>query len=244
MDRQEWLTLLGLSPDDVPRLLVTEGTWWRERAAQARLQHLTDVRELGMPDLWWGRRDDGVPVAWCPAYGAARAVEPVHVLGLCGTPLAVQVGSCGGLQPALRTGDVLVPTRATIGEGASRYYGGAGASDADPQLVAAAVAGLQARGLRVHAGPSVSTDALLAQPDDLVAQWAGAGHLGVDMETSAVLTAAHAFGVRAASLLFVWDELPGRSWTAAFSDAERAAQLRAEAAVFEVALSLAAPSPR
>ena len=237
----EWLSLLGLDADDVPRLLVTEGTWWRDRAREARLAHLTDVRELGMPDLWWGRRADGVPVAWCPAYGAARAVEPVHVLGLCGTPLAVQVGSCGGLQPQLRTGDVLVPMRATIGEGASRYYGGEGASDADPGLVADAVAGLRSRGLAVHAGPSVSTDALLAQPDDLVAAWAAAGHLGVDMETSAVLTAAQAFGMRAASLLFVWDELPGRSWTAPFSADERAAQLRAEAAVFEVALSLASP---
>ena len=131
MGREEWLLLLGLLPDDVPRLLVTEGTWWRDRAKESRLEHLTDVRELGMPDLWWGRHE-GVPVAWCPAYGAARAVEPVHVLGLCGTSVAVQVGSGGGLQPALRTGDVLVPTRATIGEGASRYYGGESASDADP----------------------------------------------------------------------------------------------------------------
>ncbi len=129
------MSLLGLAEHEVPRLLVPEGTWWRERARAARLAHLTDVRELGMPDLWWGRRH-GVPVAWCPAYGAARAVEPVHVLALCGTPLVVQVGSCGGLAPGLRTGDVLVPTRVTIGEGASRYYGGGTASEADPVLVA------------------------------------------------------------------------------------------------------------
>ncbi|MCW2607124.1 MAG: uridine phosphorylase [Frankiales bacterium] len=238
VDRADWMGLLRLDDDDVPRLLVTEGTWWRDRAKASRLAHLSDVRELGMPDLWWGR-SGGVPVAWCPAYGAARAVEPVHVLGLCGTPVAVQVGSCGGLQPHLRTGDVLVPTRATIGEGASRYYGGTTASDADPALVDAAARELRALGHRVHTGPSVSTDALLAQPDHLVASWAAAGHLGVDLETSAVLTAARAFGVRAASLLFVWDELPGRSWTAPFTEAERAAQLRAERDVFAVALTLA-----
>ncbi len=241
MDRQDWLSLLGLTDDDVPQLLVTEGTWWRDRAGEARLQHLTGVRQLGMPDLWWGRRADGVPVAWCPAYGAARAVEPVHVLGVCGTPVVAQVGSCGGLQPELRTGDVLVPTRATIGEGASQYYGGLGSSSADPDLVDTAAAALRACGLTVHQGPSVSTDALLAQPDELVAQWAAGGHLGVDMETSAVLTVAAAFGVRAVSLLFVWDELPGRSWTDPFTSDERAAQLRAEAAVFEVALTLGEP---
>lgn len=240
MTREQWLALLGLAEDDVPRLLVTEGTWWRERAERARLKHLTDVRELDMPDLWWGRWQ-GVPVAWCPAYGAARAVEPVHVLGLCGTPVAVQIGSCGGLSPGLRTGDVLVPTTATIGEGTSRYYGGQGATDADPGLVDRAAQGLRDRGITVHRGPSVSTDALLAQPGELVAGWAAAGHLGVDLETSAVLTVARAFGVRAASLLFVWDELPGRPWTAPFSEPERAAQLRAEQAVFEVALTLCPP---
>ena len=238
MTGAEWLRLLGLAVDDVPRLVVTEGTWWRDRAREARLAHLTDVRELGLPDLWWGRWQ-GTPVVWCPAYGAARAVEPVHVLGLCGTPVAVQIGSCGGLQPHLRTGDVLVPTQATVGEGASPYYGEQHASEADAGLVARAVAALRERGLPVHSGPSVSTDALLAQPDELVAGWASAGHLGVDMETSAVLSAAREVGVRAASVLFVWDELPGRSWSDRFTPDERAAQLRGESAVFEVALTLA-----
>ena len=90
----------------------------------------------------------------------------------------------------------------------------------------------------VHVGPTVSTDALLAQPDDLVRRWAAAGHLGVDMETSGVFSAAAAFRVEAVSLLFVWDELPGRSWTDVFSPDEAAAQARASTATFDVALSL------
>lgn len=237
MDACAWRTLLGLAVADVPRLLVLEGTWWRRRAEQTRLPLLTDVRELGMPDLWWGRYE-GVPVAWCPAYGAARAVEPVHVLGICGTPAAVQVGSCGGLAPGVRTGDVVASTSATIGEGASRYYGGAGVSLPDPGLAEAAAKAAAAGGVRVHRGPTVSTDALLAQPPSLVEAWSRAGHLGVDMETSAVFSAAAAHGVRAASLLFVWDELPGRSWTETFTDAEAAAQERAGRVVFEAALSL------
>ena len=234
MQRAEWLTLLGLAEDEVPQLLVLEGTWWREKACSTRLPLLTDVRQTGMPDLWWGRWR-GTPVAYCTAYGAARAVEPVHVLGLCGTPVAVQIGSCGGLQPQVRTGEVVVSSAATIGEGASRYYGGVGVSHPDPALVDRLASSLD---LPVHVGPTVSTDALLAQPPELVATWAGAGHLGVDMETSAVFSAAAAHGVRAASALFVWDELPGRSWTEAFAPAEVAAQERAAAALFPAALAL------
>ena len=89
----------------------------------------------------------------------------------------------------------------------------------------------------------MTTSALLAQPAELLAQWSARGLLGVDMETSAVFSAAAAAGVRAASMLFVWDELPHRSWTDAFSAAERAAQAGAEQAVFEVALSLLAEGP-
>ncbi len=235
MDRDGWLGLLGLAPEEVPRLLVLEGTWWRRRALDKRLPRLRDVRELGMPDLWHGWLGE-VPVAYCPAYGAARAVEPVHVLGVCGTPVVVQIGSCGGLQPHVRTGDVVVSRSAQIGEGASQYYGGAGSSAADPALVGRAAGLLD---VPVHVGTTVTTSALLQQPDELVATWAAAGHLGVDMETSAVFTVARQLGMRAASLLFVWDELPGRPWTDAFTPAERAAHARAEAAVFSVALQLA-----
>ncbi len=238
MDRAGWLSLLRLAEADVPRLLVLEGTWWRRRAERTRLAVLTDVRELGMPDLWWGRYRD-VPVAWCPAYGAARAVEPVHVLGLCGTPAAVQIGTCGGLQPGLATGHVVVPTRATIGEGASRYYGATGTSAPDPALAGRVAAAASERGVPVLRGPTVSTDSLLRQSPELVAEWAAGGHLAVDMETSAVLSAAAAYGVRAAALLSVWDVLPGREWTEPFTPDEARAHARAQQVVYEAALSVA-----
>ncbi len=236
MDRAGWMSLLGLDEHEVPRLLVLEGTWWRQRALDARLPHLERVRELGMPDLWLGWSGD-VPVAYCPAYGAPRAVEPVHVLGVVGSPLVVQIGSCGGLQPQVRTGDVVVPTRTLVGEGASRYYSDEPVAEADVALADRAEALLRARGLTVHRGTTTSTSALLQQPDDLVATWTADGLVGVDMETSAVLTVARHFGLAAAALLFVWDELPRRSWTDPLPPDAPAAVDRATAATFEVALA-------
>ncbi len=238
MDRDRWMDLLDLGEDEVPRLLVLEGTWWRQRALDTRLPLLEEVRELGMPDLWHGWYG-GVPVAYCPAYGAARAVEPVHVLGIVGTTNVVQIGSCGSLQPDVVTGDIVLPERATIGEGASQYYGGTDVAEANAGRVARAAALFAARDTYVHRGLTVTTSALLQQPPELLSRWAEAGHLAVDMETSAVFSAARAFRMRAASLLFVWDELPGRSWTDSFTTAEQRAQARAGAAVFEVALELA-----
>lgn len=238
MDRDGWMNLLDLDEDEVPRLLVLEGTWWRQKALDTRLPLLTEVRELGMPDLWHGWYGD-IPVAYCPAYGAPRAVEPVHVLGLCGTPNVVQIGSCGSLQPEVRTGDIVLSERATIGEGASQYYGGKGVAEANLGRVARAASLLAARDMYAHRGPTVTTSALLVQPKALLQKWMNAGYLAVDMETSAVFSAARAFGMRAASLLFVWDELPGRPWTDEFTQEEERAQARASAAVFEVALEMA-----
>ena len=238
MDREGWMDLLDLDEDEVPRLLVLEGTWWRQKALDTRLPLLTEVRELGMPDLWHGWYGD-IPVAYCPAYGAPRAVEPVHVLGTIGTTNVVQIGSCGGLQPELQTGDIVLSERALIGEGASQYYGGKGMAEGNLGRVARAAALFAARDTYVHRGATVTTSALLAQPPELLQRWADAGYLGVDMETSAVFSAARAFRMRAASLLFVWDELPGRPWFDEFTPQEQRAQAAAAAAVFEVALQLA-----
>ena len=80
---------------------------------------------------------------------------------------------------------------------------------------------------------------MLAQPFDLVASWSKAGHLAVDMETSAVFSAAHWVGMKAVSMLFVWDELlAGRSFLHPYTDPERAAQVRANDALMEVALEI------
>jgi Phosphorylase superfamily len=237
----DWATAMGLEPGETPGVVVLEGSWWRRERTAQRLALLEQPRELAFPDLHLGRRPgDGLPVLYSCVYGAARAVEPVHICGDLGTPIAVQIGSCGSLQPGLRPGDIVLPEVAAIGEGASQYYGGSGGSRADPALLDRAAAAFESRGFRVHRGSHVTTSALLAQPPELVGDWHRAGHLAVDMETSAVFTVAARFGMAAVSLLFVWDDLlAGRSFLHAFDPQEKVAQARANAALMDVALELA-----
>lgn len=236
----EWLAAVGLGADEVPGAMVLEGSWWRRERTAQRLAALDCPRELNFPDLHLGRcGPGGLPVLYACVYGASRAVEPVHVFGDLGTRLAIQIGSCGSLQPEVRTGDIVLPEVATIGEGASQYYGGSGTSAATTKLVDAAEGAFRRRGFRVHRGLHVTTSALFAQPPDLVQRWRAAGCLGVDMETSAVFSAAEHFGMSAVSLLFAWDELlAGRSFLHDFSAGERAAQVRANDALMDVALEL------
>jgi len=241
--RPDWLAALGLEAEDIPRRLVLEGSWWQKERNAQRLAVLDDVRELAFPEFHLGRHR-GEAVAYSCAYGAPRAVEPVHVFAELGTPLVIQIGSCGALQPGIATGDIVLSERAAIGEGASQYYGASGWSAPAPELVDAAHAAFTHRGFQVHRGPHVTTSALLAQPPELVATWHEAGYLAVDMETSAVFSAAAALGMAAVSMLFVWDDLlRHRSWLDPFPAPEKAAQERANAALFDVALELPGAAP-
>ena len=117
-----WHDALGIAQGQAPVALILEGTWWRERATKTRLARLTDVRETGFPDMFLGRWK-GVSIAYCCAYGAARAVEPAHIFAQMGTPLLIQIGTCGSMDGSLQTGMVMAPDAAG-GDG-----GDGGASD-------------------------------------------------------------------------------------------------------------------
>jgi uridine phosphorylase len=236
--REGWLEAMGMKEDEIPRMIILEGTWWQKQRYPVRLAHLDEVRELEFPDMYWGRIK-GRPVMFCCAYGAPRAVEPVHAFGSLGTPCVIQIGSCGALQPGMVTGDIMLPEQAVIGEGASQYYGGSDRSTATPQLVEAAARVFGDNGFNVHRGLHLTTSALFAQNLGLTRNWRDAGYMAVDMETSAVFSAARHFGMRTASLLFVWDELLNdRTWLDPFTPEEQLRQACANEAIFDVALGL------
>jgi uridine phosphorylase len=86
------------------------------------LGYLSDVRELKFPDIFWGRWKDR-KVAFCMAYGAPRTVEIIHLFGVLGSKLAVQIGTCGGLQSHLKPGDIILPEVAICREGVAHMYG-------------------------------------------------------------------------------------------------------------------------
>lgn len=244
LDPQKLLDALGLEPKEAPATLILEGSWWQKERNASRLGRLDDVRELGFPELHLGW-SGGIPIVYSCVYGAPRAVEPVHLFGALGARLAIVIGSCGALQPEIRTGDVVLPTRVRVGEGASRYYGAGEWADADERWVDRAEELFSALGLRARRGSFVTTSALFAQTPELIETWARKGYLGVDMETSAVFSAAHACGLEAVSLVFAWDELyRGRSFLDPLDDEERELHERANDGIFTVALCLASEAAR
>ena len=234
-----WMTALGWSAQDVPDVLVLEGTWWRDRAVRTRLADLEAVSETAFPDIFTGRLG-AARVAYACAYGAARAAEVAHVCAHVGTPLIVQIGTCGALLPGAGTGTVAVPRTALARDGVTQTYGGGEAVSLDTRWGDRAAAMLGARGIAVDRGLHLTWTTLFAQSDAICAGWAAEGISTVDMEAAAVAAVAARFGASAVALLATWDILgDGRTFLDPVDADEEQALVAANAATWEAALGLA-----
>ncbi|WP_375475588.1 4-hydroxy-3-methylbut-2-enyl diphosphate reductase [uncultured Jatrophihabitans sp.] len=91
----------------------------------------------------------------------------------------VVAGVAGGLDPSLRPGDVVVASE--VRDAAGRIT---------LRETAPLVAELRARGLRVQTGPILSRDTIVGGPDERE-RLAATGALAVDMESAAIVRAAH-----------------------------------------------------
>lgn len=230
---------MGLAEDEIPEAVIVEGSWWRAERQAWRLSYLDDVRELALPDLFWGRRN-GRPVAFCMAYGAPRTVEVVYLFSMLGAKLAVQIGTCGGLQSHLQPGDIIVPESAIPADGVATHFGTGAVRRATPALVEAARAELETRSSRsVYVGPHVTFSSLFAESAEMMETWHREGLLSVEMETATTFAVAEEYGTDVVSLLVVWDELTrGRRFSDPMSGAEVAALDAGNRHVYEVALAL------
>ena len=238
MTASEWLQALELPPSEVPDLVVVEGSWWREQRTSWRLGYLSDVRELNFPDIFWGRWQDKT-VAFCCAYGAARTVEIIHLFGILGTKLAVQIGTCGGLQSHLKPGDIVLPKVAICREGVAQLYGAVDSVAGAAEWVERARHDLTRQNHQCYIGTHLTWPSLFAQSGKMIETWHQAGYLSVDMETATTFAVAEYFHMPAVSLLVVWDDLTqSRSFLDPLSEQETAALNRANETVFRTALNL------
>jgi purine-nucleoside phosphorylase len=234
-----WRRALNLPVGQEPDVLILEGTWWREKATERRLSHLTEVTETAFPDIFIGRFA-AARVAYCCAYGAARAVEPAHIFAQMGTPLVIQIGTCGALVPGLSAGTVTIPARVVARDGVSLHYDASHVLEMDVAWGDLARQRLAAMGIRIADGLHLTWPSLFAQSDAMCATWTREGIATVDMETSAVAAVAQRFGAAAVALLSVWDALPeGKTFLDPLDPAATASLERSNDAVFTVALHLA-----
>jgi DeoD family purine-nucleoside phosphorylase len=154
--------------------------------------------------LWGytGAAADGDPLTvQATGMGGPSAAIVVWELIELGARQLVRVGTCGALVPELRIGDLVVATEALAADGASRALGAGERVSPDPGLLEA----LRAAAPDAAAGPVVSSDLFYGAPPP------PDGALAVEMEAATIFRVAERFGVAAACVCGVSDELDGDS---------------------------------
>jgi uridine phosphorylase len=227
LTRADWLSSLSIPERRIPLVLLVRGT--RNLTSWSRLsqQHFTNVLELGTPngildDLFVA--DSGpYPIGYASVYGAPMASEVVHVFGVLGTRLVIQIGNCGALADELAAGDLFSASEACCGDGASQYYAPGEArvsASLDPrEWIPGSTNAMLRRGC------IYTTSALFAEGRDDLETWHRAGCAAVDLETAATFAVAKHFGMDRTSLVYVFDN-PRRREHILLDDTEKAERRR------------------
>jgi 5'-methylthioadenosine phosphorylase/purine-nucleoside phosphorylase len=158
---------------------------------------------LGYTGTW-----EGKPISvqstgmGCPS--AAIVIEELVQLGV---KRLVRVGTCGGLQPDLALGDLIVAVSAVAADQTVATY-----VDHEPhsptaswEIVHEAVHTAKQVGQSMRVGPVVSSDVFYNPDGGQYERWSKRGILGVEMEAAVLFTLGALRGVHAGALLTVSD---------------------------------------
>ncbi|MDR3631216.1 MAG: nucleoside phosphorylase [Desulfocapsaceae bacterium] len=153
-----------------------------------------------------------------PAIGAPLSVMTMEKLIALGARKIILFGWCGSLHQSLAIGELLLPTRAVSGEGTSAYYVTGDQPASSPSLVQTLRGLLKRNTLAWHEGGVWSTDAPYRERRSVLSMLhEQQGVCAVDMEYTALCSAAAFRRIDFAALLLVSDEVWGASWNPGFS---------------------------
>jgi uridine phosphorylase len=147
--------------------------------------------------------DQTVGIVGC-AVGAPFAVLVAEQLFACGCRLLLSLTSAGQISPAGNPPYFVIIDRALRDEGTSYHYAApSDFSEADPRLVAMALAALEGKGLHAVVGPSWTTDAPFRETAEAIEAAQSKGVLAVEMEAAALYAFADSTGSRVLCLAHV-----------------------------------------
>ena len=135
--------------------------------------------------------------------GCPSASIAVEELVNAGATHFIRVGSTAGLQPCIKTGDIVINTGMVRNDGTSRAY----VPDTYPAiadhflahaLIEAARERRRESGFELHIGLGACDDAFYAETPEWIERHARLGLLNIEMESSAIFTVAQLRGAHAA----------------------------------------------
>ncbi|MBR1689443.1 MAG: uridine phosphorylase [Oscillibacter sp.] len=206
-------------PGDVGRYCILPGDPGRVASIAA---YFADARQVACNrefNVWTGYLEGEKVTACSTGIGGPSAAIAMEELHKCGADTFLRTGTCGGIDLAVRSGDIVVATGAIRYEHTSLEYAPI-EFPAVPDLDVTNCLAQAARelGLRLHTGVVQCKDSFYGQhsPDaspvsyELKARWEAWKRLGVkasEMESAALFVVAAALGCRCGSCFHViWNQ--------------------------------------
>ena len=159
---------------------------------------------------------DGVKVSvTSTGIGGPSASIAMEELYRCGADTFVRIGTCGGMQPEVKSGDIVIATGAIRMEGTSREYAPIEfPAVANLDVTNALVKAAGIKGVDYHTGVVQCKDSFYGQHEPEVKPvsyellnkweaWKRLGCLASEMESAAIFTVASCLRVRAGSCFLV-----------------------------------------
>jgi DeoD family purine-nucleoside phosphorylase len=162
--------------------------------------------ERGM--LGYSGEYEGRPVSvQATGMGCPSAAIVMEELVQLGVKRFVRVGTCGGLQPDLQLGDLIVAVTAVPADGTVEKLvaNEPHCPTADWELVHGAVHAAKEAGQALRVGPIVSSDLFYNPDEGQYERWSSRGVLAVEMEAAVLFTLGAIRKVQAGCLLTVSD---------------------------------------
>jgi 5'-methylthioadenosine phosphorylase/purine-nucleoside phosphorylase len=150
---------------------------------------------------------EGRPVSvQATGMGCPSAAIVIEELAQLGVERMLRIGTCGGLQPDMQLGDMIVAISAVPADSTSVHLvGEPHTPTADWQLVHGAVHAAKEIGRPVRVGPIVSSDLFYNPDGGQYGRWSARGILAVEMEAAVLFTLGALRGFAAGCLLTVSD---------------------------------------
>lgn len=202
---------IGARPGEIAETVLLPGDPYRARwAAETFLENPVCVNEvrgmLGFTGSWNGKK---VTVHGSGMGMPSLSIYVNELIRDYGAKTIIRIGSCGAMQERIGLRDVILAmTASSVSTPSSALFREFNfAPCANWELLSAAVAAAEKRGVKPHVGGIYSSDVFYSERPDLDEQMVRHGILGVEMEAAELYALAARHGCRALAVLTVSDHL-------------------------------------
>jgi uridine phosphorylase len=208
-----------------------------QRGLPERMRWQIPIQRAGrmMADLYLIKKSHGrIAVLTTLGEGSPMISSLTEELIAFGVKRIVSIVWGGGLQPGLKSGDIVVCNRAIRDEGTSHHYlTSSKYVHADPDMVDQLKKAIETRGRACSIGTTWTTDAPYRETREEVVQYQSEGVLTVEMEIASLFAVAQVRKIKIVSAIAVGDSLAELHWQLPtdFAPIERSLELLYSAAV-------------